>query len=69
MRYMRYTKCTKCTKCTRYTKSMRKYKIDRRYLSQYGFHNGDGSWLLARDLFSWYKNKNSKEFALVVQPC
>ena len=47
-----YIRCIRFTKCT---KSIKKYEIDRRYLSQYGFYNGAKSRQLARDLSFWCK--------------
>ena len=59
----RYTRCTKCTK------GMRKYKTDRRYPSQYGFHNRARSQQLAGNLSPWCDRTNIGEPALVVWPC
>ena len=42
---------------TRCTKGMRKYETDRRYLSQYGFHNGARSRQLAGDLSPWRRER------------
>ena len=42
-------------RCIRFIKSIKNYEIDRRYLSQYGFYNGDKSRQLAGDLSPWYK--------------
>ena len=42
----------KCIRCTKYAKVIKKYKIDKRYPSQYSFYNKAKSQQLAKDLFS-----------------
>lgn len=49
-----------------YKEDIKKYKTNRRYLSQYGFHNKAKNQKLARDLFLWYKNKNNEKPILAV---
>ena len=40
-----------------YKKGLRKYKTNKRYLSQYGFYNGAKSQQVAGDLPSQYKKR------------
>lgn len=51
-----------------YKENIRKYKTDRKYLSQYNFHNKARSWQLAGNLSPWYNNKNTKKPILAIQP-
>ena len=37
--YTKYIRHTRYIRCMKYMKDMRKYEIDRRYSSQYSFHN------------------------------
>lgn len=71
-KYTRYKRCiTRCTKSiiyTRYTRCIKKYKIDRRYPSQYNFYSGVKNRQLAKNLSFWYDSKNIGKSVLIVQP-
>lgn len=69
MRYTRYTKDKKYIIFTNCTKDMRKYKTNKKYLSQYDFYNGVKSQHLIRNLFLWYNNKKIRKLALAVCSC
>ena len=46
-----YKNDMRCTRC------IKKYETDRRYPSQYGFHNGARSRQVAGDLSSWRRER------------